>query len=174
MSSPGIIWNLWIRGIHWLLAVIVIANLFILEDGDPPHRYVGYAAVALVILRFILGFVYTDHSAFKNFPLSFSKLKDFAYAKLHNQKIDYVGHNPAASWVYLAIWSCVICLGITGYMMGTDQFWGDETLEEIHNLFSVILQIFIVVHFAGIALDSMQFHRKTWLRMITGKSDNQN
>ena len=169
MSSTSVVWTKTTRLIHWAIAVIVLLNLFIIEEGDPPHRYLGYAALALVALRFIYGFTTSSESAFKKLPLSLSDLKKFLVAKYKFEKIDYPGHNPAASWVYLLIWFCLICLGITGFMMGLDQFWGDETLEEIHELFSNFIQLLIVIHFLGIALDSLQFKRKTWLAMITGK-----
>lgn len=169
MSSTAIIWTKSVRLIHWAIAILVTLNLFVLEDGDPPHRYIGYAAVALVAFRFFYGFTTKTESSFKKFPLSLQELKKFLTAKMHNQKIDYPGHNPAASWVYILIWISIICLGITGFMMGLDRFWGDETLEEIHELFSQAVLVLVVIHFIGIALDSLQYKRKTWLGMITGK-----
>lgn len=169
MNFSGIIWTKTVRLIHWAIAILVTLNLFVLEDGDPPHRYIGYAAVALVALRFFYGLTTKSEGSFKKLPLSFHELKKFLTAKMKFEKIDYPGHNPAASWVYIFIWISIVCLGITGFMMGLDRFWGDETLEETHELFSQAVLVLVVIHFIGIALDSIQYKRKTWLGMITGK-----
>ncbi|MGE5086203.1 MAG: cytochrome b/b6 domain-containing protein [Bacillota bacterium] len=169
MDSTKILWPKTVRLIHWAIAILVTLNLFILEEGDPPHRYIGYAAVFLVAIRFFYGFTTKTEASFQRLPLSFRELKRFLAAKARFEKIDYPGHNPAASWVYILIWLCILCLAITGFMMGLDRFWGDETLEEIHELFSNAVLALVVIHFIGIALDSIQYKRKTWLGMITGK-----
>ena len=39
---------------HWGIATVVVLNAFILESGDPPHRYLGYTALGLVLVRGVL------------------------------------------------------------------------------------------------------------------------
>lgn len=164
-----IVWSKLIRLIHWSVAVAIILNLYFLEEGDTAHEYVGYAATAFVVLRLIYGFASKDNAAFSNFPVSWNSLKDFIKSKFKSEKRDYTGHNPLASIVYILLWVCVIGLAITGFMMGTDRFWGDEWLEEIHSYISLFIQILIALHFVGMALDSYNFKRKSWMAMLTGK-----
>lgn len=164
-----LIWDKITRALHWSIAVIIFLNLFILEEGDPPHRYIGYLAAGFVFIRFIYGLTTQGFSSFKYFPLSFSELKKFISAKFKKQDLHYPAHNPAAAWTYLGIWFCILALAVTGYMLGLDAYFGDETIEEIHEAFSFALEFLIVFHFVGIILDSIQFKRKTWLAMITGK-----
>lgn len=136
--------SLFIRLIHWSIAVSVFLNLFILEDGEFVHRFLGYAAVLLVVLRLVYGLTTKNR---RQFP------------------------NKMAQATYFAMWACLIGLGVSGFMMGTDQFWGDETIEEIHELLAKTIQLLIVAHLAGIALDSFKFKRRTWLNMINGKEN---
>ena len=54
-------------------------------------------------------------------------------------------------------------------MMGTDLYFGEEWVEEVHAKFTDALQILIILHFMGIVLDAIQFKRKTWMGMINGR-----
>jgi cytochrome b len=74
-----------------------------------------------------------------------------------------------ASWTYLLMWFCILSLGVTGFMLGTDLYFGEEWVEEIHVQFGDALQILILLHFIGIVLDAIQFKRKTWMGMINGR-----
>lgn len=138
------IWSIQSRLIHWLIALPVLAN-FILEGGELPHQALGYLAAAMMLVRLLWGFVAKDHAAFSAFPRS------------------------RASWVYLFIWALVGALGVTGFMMGLDAYWGEEWLEDLHENLSTALMVLVVLHLLGIAFDSWKFRRKTWLGMITGR-----
>lgn len=166
-----VIWPRSIRLIHWSLAVIVILNAFILVEGDPPHRYLGYVAVALVLIRMVLGFTGKGHSQFKNFPIKPRLIKEFILALAKGKHLSYPGHNPLASIVYFGIWILVIALGITGQLMMLDQFWGNQLLEDIHEIFSILLLICVGIHLIGIAIDARVHRRKSWMAMINGKKE---
>lgn len=163
------VWSKIIRLIHWSVAVAIILNLYFLEEGEIAHERVGYVALALVVIRLIYGLFAKDAAAFSNFPISWSEIKEFIIAKIKFEKKDYHGHNPLASLVYILLWTCVINLALTGWMMGLDRFWGEEWLEEIHEYISVFTQVLIALHFMGMAMDSYSFKRKSWLPMFTGK-----
>ncbi len=123
----------------------VVLNLFILEDD--PHRWVGYAAVAVLLIRLTWGFTKKASPRWK----------------------DWSTHNIMASLTYIGIWSLVLSMGITGWLMGTDRFWGEEWLEEIHENLSYGIKVLVVMHLLGIIIDSVRNRRPTWKSMITGK-----
>ncbi|MEQ1723881.1 MAG: cytochrome b/b6 domain-containing protein [Pseudobdellovibrio sp.] len=164
-----IIWSKLIRLTHWSIAIALILNLFFLEEGEIYHEYVGYTAAAFVAFRLIYGFISKDVAAFVNFPISIASLTEFIRSKVNFEKKDYAGHNPAASIVYILIWFCVLSLALTGWMMGLDQFFGEEWLQELHEYISWFTQFLIVAHLIGMALDSYSFKRKSWLAMFNGK-----
>lgn len=159
-----IIWKLPIRIIHWLVAIPVLTNFF-LEGEDLPHKIVGYIAFSSVLIRILLGFIFNDHSSFKNFPLSFKKVIDY----LKNKKETDLGHNPLASWIYIFIWLLVLSLGVSGYMMGLDAFWGEDWVEDLHKYIANTLYFLVGIHIIGIIFDSIRNKRKTWMGMINGK-----
>lgn len=173
MLAPKI-WSLQIRALHWLIAVSVVINLYFLEEGDPPHRYVGYAAAAFVGIRLLLGLRVKDAAHFSSFPIRKMEIVEFLRSKIRRQSKDYNGHNPLASLVYLSFWFTIVMLGISGFLMGTDYFWGDETLEVIHTYLSYFLQFLIASHFLGMILDSVEFKRPSWMAMINGEKPKSN
>jgi cytochrome b len=173
VKGDEVIWPLSVRIIHWFVALIVLLDAFWLEEGDALHRYAGYAAVILVIIRFVMGKFGQGYVLFSAMPLGFSHTINFL--KNHfSGDAHYEGHNPLASVVYIIMWFLIIGLGVTGFLMGLDAFWGDENLETIHNLLSDVLIGLVVIHLLGIAIDAIIYKRKTWMGMIDGKNKQTN
>lgn len=158
-SESPVAWNFTTRVSHWLIAIPVLLDFFI-EGGDMSHKVIGYLALGTTFFRIGWGFITKDEANFRSFPLR---------GLFSNKKSDYSGHNPQASWVYLLIWILVISLGISGFMMGTDKYWGVEWVEELHESFSKLLMALVILHFCGLIFDSWKFRRKTWLGMFTGR-----
>lgn len=170
MIEKNIVWNKFIRLTHWLVAVIIVVNMFIFTDGDDLHIWLGYVAFGMVVLRLIYGFVSRNQAhSFSHFPLSPKSIIHFFQDKIKARDGHYIGHNPAASWIYILIWLCVFGLAITGWMLGLDRYFGDEQVEQTHRIINTILQLAIVVHLLGMLLDSIQFKRKAWMGMFTGQ-----
>lgn len=167
-SSPSkVIWTLGIRTLHWCVAVCVILNLLVLEEGDPPHTWAGYVACFFVGLRLHQGFFGKSHALFRNFP--FFEIAPFLKDFFRSDAKPYEGHNPMASWTYVGIWFLIFCLGLSGYLMSTDYFFGEESMQKLHEILSQCLVALILAHFAGILTDAWKHKRKTWLAMITGR-----
>lgn len=126
------IWDPFVRLFHWSLVICVVLNQGLLEEGDPPHQWVGYAAAALVGLRVVWGFVGTRHARFTDFWPTPARLRSHLVALRHGGSLETPGHNPLGALMMLTLMALVLLLGITGWLMGTDRFWGDETLETLH------------------------------------------
>ena len=164
-----ILWPVSIRILHWAIALIIVLDAFFVEDEY--HEWMGYAAAAFVLVRLCFGLWGKGAVHFRSFPLGPGSFKAFIKGYLNCKPVSFEGHNPPASLVYLMMWSLLIGLAITGYMMGLDAFWGDETLESIHETFSNILIGLSVIHLCGILLDAWMYKRKTWMGMINGRRD---
>lgn len=161
--------SLKIRVLHWLMAALII-NLFIFDEGDNIHIWLGYGTLAIVLLRTIIGFTANGFEAFKKFPLGLNELFYFFKSIFSQNRKDYAGHNPAASYAYIIFWLLTIGLGVTGILLVyVDSFFGSERLEELHDLMADAVIVFIAVHFMGILLDSILHKRKSWMGVITGK-----
>lgn len=166
--SSAIIWSPITRFIHWAIALPVLLNFF-LDGGDSIHKILGYISLAALITRIAWGFVTKDKAHFKFFPLSPTDVKGYVTSLRSGTIKDYPGHNPLASMTYIAIWFLVGLLGVSGFLMGLDAFWGEEWLEELHEVFSNGLVALFICHIVGIIFDGIKHKRKTWLGMITGK-----
>jgi cytochrome b len=84
LEKNPIVWDKWIRLSHLIVAVVILLNLYVLEEGDPPHRYLGYFAVGVIALRFFYGFLSKNQPhSLTQFPLSFSSVKKFILFKSH-------------------------------------------------------------------------------------------
>ncbi len=165
-----ILWSPITRIIHWAIALPVLLNFFI-DGGDSLHRIFGYFVAVFVLLRIIWGFISRDKANFKFFPLKPKEIKDYISILLSGGEKTYPGHNPLACVAYVLIWILVIALGITGFMMGLDAYWGEDWLEEIHESLSNGLAILVALHIIGLTIDSIRCKRKTWRGMITGKRE---
>ncbi len=157
MTEGQRIWDVPTRVLHWVVALAVLTNLFFLEEGETPHRWVGYSAFTAVLLRLIWGLRTRSPSRLKNL-----------WQSLWRSGAD-LPHSRQAAWTYLLMWIFILGLALSGWLMGTDAFWADETLDTIHSNLAKGMQILVVVHLAGISFDSLKFRRHTWRSMITGK-----
>lgn len=164
------LWPWYIRLIHWGLALIILLDAFVLEEGDPPHRYIGYVAVGFVLIRFVLGIVGKGKFNFKE--MSIHPKKILFFLKTHfTKEHHFQGHNPLASLVYYLMWLDVIALAVTGWLLGTDEYFGDEGMEILHGQLSNGLIALVVIHLLGMTLDGILYKRKTWMGMISGRGE---
>jgi cytochrome b len=127
------------RVLHWALALFVILNFFFLEGGGLPHRMIGYAAFAAVLSR-----------------LAIQKKRPSHY-------------NPKAVIVYGLIWLSVILQAATGFLMSLDRFWGNQTLQDTHELTANTIMLLVILHLVGVFWDAFREKRKTWMIMINGE-----
>lgn len=168
MNHEPALWDLPTRLLHWLVAGGILCNFFILEPGDPAHRWVGYGVTCVVLGRWVWGFFGNRAARFSSWPLSRPELRAFTKNLFAASHPDYPGHNPGGALAYFMIWLTIAALALSGWMMGLDRFWGEEWLENVHAACSRLLQFLVVMHLLGLAHDSLRFRRHTWLGMITG------
>jgi cytochrome b len=172
--EDNIVWNRIIRAIHWGVVVCVVLNL--VNDGDGVrllHNIVGYVAAALVILRICYGLFSKSegsyYAQFTNWHLGPKKVTAFISDELKNKSASYTGHNPLASWTYLVIWLVILSLGVTGFMMSLDAFFGEDWVEELHEILSNGLIVLFLLHMAGMLKDAIRKKEPTWMKIIKGK-----
>lgn len=165
-----ILWSPITRLLHWCIALPVLVNFF-LDGGDDAHKVLGYVALGTMLIRLGWGVVAKDQAHFKFFPIGPQEIKNYTLGLVSGKTKNYSGHNPLASVAYILIWVLVGLLGVSGFMMGLDYFWGEDWLEEVHDAFSNGLVVLVVLHLVGIGMDGLLKKRKTWKGMITGKRE---
>ncbi|MFN3830338.1 MAG: cytochrome b/b6 domain-containing protein [Tepidimonas ignava] len=162
------VWDPVVRLFHWSLVACVLLNQFVLEAGETPHRWVGYAATALVGLRLLWGVIGSRHARFADWWPTPARLRAHVRGLLAGQPDDHPGHNPLGALMMLALMALVLALGVTGWLQGTDAFFGEEWLQELHEGLANTLLMAAGVH-AAAALVMGRLQRVTLVRaMVTG------
>lgn len=167
MENRVKVWDIYIRFYHWALAALVFAN-FIIEDGEGPHEIFGYIAVGLVLLRIIWGFIGTPYARFSEFFPTPTKIKSYLAAFMAGQAPRTIGHNPLASVMMLIMLTLILLLGLSGWMMSTDLFWGSEFAEEVHEALAGSLIACVGLHAVAAIIDSLRHQENLIMSMING------
>lgn len=110
-------WDPIVRITHWSIALAVLANALVTEEGSGPHIWVGYGLAAILGLRLLWGFVGPAEARFAAFCPSPRK----AIAHLHEiragQVTPHTSHNPLGALMIYAIWGCLLTIIATGIAM---------------------------------------------------------
>ena len=128
------------RLFHWTVVAGCAINL-IVEEGNTFHRAVGYVVAAAVAVRVVWGFVGNGHARFSDFIPTPAALLGYLRQLVSRNEPRYIGHNPAGSVMIFLLLGSLIAVSITGWMMGLDRFFGNETLEELHETFAMTILV---------------------------------
>jgi cytochrome b len=162
------VWDPLVRLFHWSLVACVLANFLLLEEGDPPHRWAGYIASALVLIRIVWGFIGSPHARFASFFPTPSRLRQHLQQLRAGTLPHSTGHNPLGALMMLALMALVLSLGASGYLMRTDTFWGEEWLETLHEGLANTLMLAVGLH-AAAAIVMGKLEKVNLVRaMVTG------
>ncbi|MDD3528937.1 MAG: cytochrome b/b6 domain-containing protein [Gallionellaceae bacterium] len=126
------VWDPFVRIFHWSLVAGVLANFFVIDDGEAVHQWLGYTVTALVLARIAWGFVGSQHARFADFFPTPARLRRHLADLRAGRRDFHAGHNPLGALMMLALIGLVLSLGVTGYMQGLDAYWGEEWLQELH------------------------------------------
>jgi cytochrome b len=167
------IWSLPTRVFHALF-VLFILLAFLSADEDRwlnYHAIIGYGVLILLVFRIFWGIFGPKYSLFKDFPIGKQNVKEFLNNIFEdNQK--YIGHNPLASYVMIAMLIVALLTVITGVLAfgiqegkGILSSWNSPFFKEmelfkgIHEIFSTLFLVLIVAHIAGVLSDRL-LHKK--------------
>jgi len=110
----------------------VLLNYFVLEEGETLHEWAGYLAAALVVARIVWGFIGSRHARFSDFFPTPGRLWHHLQAMRSGRPEHHWGHNPLGALMMFLLMGLVLALGVTGWMQGTDAYFGEEWLQELH------------------------------------------
>ena len=179
------VWDPLVRVFHWTLVIGFFTAY--LTEGDEArlylHSWAGYTVLALVLVRLVWGFIGTRHARFKDFVYRPAIVKEYLGGVMRLSPRRYIGHNPAGGlMVVLLIVSLlattVLGMGVlaieeqagplVGWLGGLSHAW-EEAFEELHEFFANFTLFLVVLHVAGVLVDSV-LHRENLVRsMITGR-----
>lgn len=162
------VWDRFVRFFHWTLVSCILLNYFVLEEGETPHRWLGYVACALVCARFVWGFVGSRYARFSDFFPTPEKVRQHLSNIREGTHDDYPGHNPVGALMIFILMGLVIALGVTGFLQGTDAYWGEGWVQDLHEGLASTLIACAGLH-AAAAIVMGRIERTNLVRaMVTG------
>jgi cytochrome b len=164
------VWDPFVRIFHWSLATLFLLNAAILDDESKAHELVGYTIVFLVALRLVWGLIGTRYARFSAFPPNVGLALRHVAAMIGIGKAQepHLSHNPLGALMVYNLLASMLLLGLTGWMMTTTAFWGAEWLEETHEAIANWAILSVVLHVAGVAVETWRSKVPLVRAMLTG------
>ena len=192
------LWDPLVRLTHWGTAGIVLANALATKGGSLTHVWLGWALMALLLLRLVWGVLGPREARFSAFPpnplAALRHLRDL----LAGRAREHPSHNPAGALMVYAFWALLGVMTATGLVMtggatpmqvaadkaavasgdwsalikegevAEDDTSLRHTAEEIHEMASTLLLLLAALHLAGVALESRALRRNLVAPMVLG------
>lgn len=165
------VWDIFVRVTHWTVAVLVLAELTLLDEDWAVHRWAGYVVLALVALRLIWGLIGSRHARFSAFPPSLRAAWAHLAGLLRGRHELHLSHNPLGALMAYNLWASLIAVCVTGILMTTKTFWGVDWVEESHEIISNWVMISVILHVAGVVFDTRYSKVNLVRAMITGQKE---
>ena len=161
------VWDLVVRSFHWI-TVISFVLAYILVDNRDLHKFFGYTLTTALAIRLAWGFVGSYHAKFWNFIPSPTHLRSYIRATVRGDEPRHLGHNPLGAMMIVALIVMLSAISVTGWMMGLDRYWGEEWVEELHEIVVNITLFLIALHLGGVIYSSLKHKENLVLAMISG------
>lgn len=176
------VWDPLVRFFHWSLASAFVVAYITEDDFLSVHSWAGYLILALLVIRFIWGFIGTRHARFSDFTYSPAHIIQFLKDTLRFRAKRYLGHNPAGGAMAILLMTSLLVTSISGVMLvgaeeqagplanlftQTGERWGD-ILEEVHEFFANFTLLLVFMHIAGVIVESLIHKENLVTSMITG------
>lgn len=176
-----LIWDVPTRLFHWTLAAS-FAGAWLTSESDTwlgVHVFLGYLMLGLVVFRVIWGFAGSHYARFASFGFSPKEALLYLRQALAGQAERHVGHNPTGSVAIYLLLLLTVAVGLTGFFsLGGEEQQGamagwlsisqGRTLKKLHEASALLMLLLVMVHIAGVVVESL-LHKENLARaMLTG------
>jgi cytochrome b len=162
------VWDPFVRLFHGCLVGGFAANAFVIDKDSKLHLWIGYAIVALVLARLFWGLFGTKYARFSSFPPSLSGALEQIRQTLTGIRHIHVGHTPLGALMIYNLLAAMLVIGLSGWLMTTDAFWGVEWPEHLHEAAVTWAEISVVLHIAAVFFESWRTRVNLPRAMVTG------
>lgn len=163
------VWDPFVRLFHWSLAALFVAAYATGDESERAHVIIGYAIMALLVLRVVWGFVGPPHARFADFVRSPREVWAYLCDMASFSARRYLGHNPAGGAMIVALLATLSFTGATGYLMTVDALWGAKWLEDMHEASANLTLALVGLHVAGILVSGLVHGENLVKAMFTGR-----
>jgi cytochrome b len=163
------VWDPLVRGLHWSLVASITVSWLGTFAVPGVHQPGGWLALAIVLLRLLWGAVGSEYARFGQFVRGPRATWAYLLALLQRREARHLGHNPLGACMVLALLACIAGLGLSGWLYTTDAFWGDATVDTIHQALAWLLLALILLHVGGVVVTGRRQGENLARAMITGR-----
>ena len=179
-SSTVKAWDPLVRIFHWSLVFFFLLVFATEDDFMALHMWAGYAVSILIGFRLLWGLIGTRNARFLSFIKSPQRVKQHLRDMLSLRPAHYLGHNPVAAVMVIALLVSIGLAAFTGMMLvathgqgllaGT-MFGGfdDHTVKGIHEFFANFSLLLVFAHVGGVIVSSYLEGENLAKAMITGR-----
>lgn len=168
-QAPVRVWDPLVRIGHWALVASIAAAWFTREGYGVWHERIGYAALAVVLLRVVWGFTGGRYARFREFVRPPAATFDYARRVATASEPRHLGHNPLGGWMIVLLLLVIALVGLSGWLYTTDRYWGVEWVGELHETLTHALLVLIALHVGGVALASYRHRENLVAAMLHGR-----
>jgi cytochrome b len=180
-SAVVAVWDWPTRVFHWLLVASFALAWLTYEDNRylDVHVFAGYVMLALLLFRLGWGVWGGRYACFRQFGYGWTSVRAYLRGLLSGHPRRYLGHNPAGAWAVFVLLALGFVVTLTGLLViggeerhgpfaGMLGFQQGTAIRAIHELAAWLMLALVLVHIAGVAVDSL-LHRENLVKaMITG------
>lgn len=195
-ETPPNPWDIVVRVTHWGIAAAVLLNGLVTEDGSGPHIWIGWAALAALIVRVFWGFVGPKPARFGAFLPDPKAAVAHLFDMLRGRPREYASHNPAGAMMVYALWGALLVVILTGLQMtdwktpmsiandraavaagdwsvlASDDHAADHDdhndglAKELHEFAANLMLLLALLHVAGVVVESHLLRRNLVQAML--------
>jgi cytochrome b len=115
--APPRLWDPVVRITHWGVAVAVLLNALVTKGGSVLHVSLGWAAMALILLRMVWGALGPTEARFSAFPPNPAAAVAHLRQLIAGTARDYPSHNPAGAMMAYTFWATLAAVILTGLIL---------------------------------------------------------
>ena len=150
LTSSVRVWDPLVRSLHWLLMIAIAGAWIMRHQAGAWHERWGYVAAAVVLVRILWGFIGTPNARFASFVRGPRALRAYLTSMLRGCAPRHVGHNPLGALMIVAMLFNLTLICITGWMFGTDTFFGVAWVINTHLYATYALFAMVALHLVGV------------------------
>jgi cytochrome b len=176
------VWDLPVRLFHWLLVILLVAQVVTGKMGGEMmrwHAYTGYAVLVLVVFRIAWGFLGGTHARFASFMVGPAATLRFARRLFSRQAVPQLGHNPLGGWMVMALVVSLAVQAITGLfshdgaaaegpLAARVSFDVSTALSQLHRWNLKLLLVLSAVHVGAVLFHLVVKKEELTVPMFTG------
>jgi cytochrome b len=111
------LWDPVVRLTHWGVAVAVLLNALVTGGGSVLHVSLGWAVMALLLLRMVWGALGPVEARFSAFPPNPMAALRHLRQLFSGRVREYPSHNPAGALMAYGFWATLAAVTVTGLIL---------------------------------------------------------